>query len=117
MVDGYNAPVSAGNFVDLCLRKFYDNMTISRADGFVVQFGDPEGPAEGFVDPETKEIRRIPFEVRAAKDKVTRGRASSSRSCTVLSLPAPPEHGIARRCMRVLCGAPGAPCKSKKYRP
>jgi len=69
VVDGYNAPVSAGNFVDLVLRKFYDGMEIQRADGFVVQFGDPEGAPEGFVDPATKEIRRIPFEVRPAKDK------------------------------------------------
>lgn len=70
MLDGYNAPVSAGNFMDLVLRKFYDGMTIQRADGFVVQFGDPDGPAEGFVDPDTKEVRRIPFEVRPAMDKV-----------------------------------------------
>jgi len=69
VLDGYNAPVSAGNFMDLVLRKFYDGMTIQRADGFVVQFGDPDGPAEGFVDPDTKEVRRIPFEVRPAMDK------------------------------------------------
>ena len=24
------------------------------ADGFVVQIGDPEGPAEGFIDPSTE---------------------------------------------------------------
>lgn len=37
---------------------FYNGMEIQRADGFVVQTGDPEGPAEGFVDPKTNEIRR-----------------------------------------------------------
>jgi cyclophilin family peptidyl-prolyl cis-trans isomerase len=31
-------------------RKFYDGMEIQRADGFVVQTGDPDGPATGFVD-------------------------------------------------------------------
>lgn len=58
VLDGYNAPVSAGNFMDLVLRKFYDGMEIQRADGFVVQTGDPEGPEDGFKDPATGEIRR-----------------------------------------------------------
>jgi len=33
------------------------------ADGFVVQTGDPEGPAEGFVDPSTGELRTVPLEI------------------------------------------------------
>lgn len=41
VVDGFNAPVTAGNFVDLVQKKFYDGMEIQRADGFVVQTGDP----------------------------------------------------------------------------
>ena len=41
VVDGYNAPVTGGNFVDLVQRGFYNNMEIQRADGFVVQTGDP----------------------------------------------------------------------------
>lgn len=49
VVDGYNAPVSAGQFVDLVQHKFYDGMEIQRADGFVVQTGDPDGPDEGYV--------------------------------------------------------------------
>lgn len=43
VVDGYNAPLSAGDFVDLCRRGFYDGMEIQRADGFVVQTGKPSG--------------------------------------------------------------------------
>lgn len=43
VVDGYNAPVTAGDFVDLVERKFYDGMEIQRADGFVVQTGKPDG--------------------------------------------------------------------------
>lgn len=43
VVDGYNAPVTAGNFVDLVDKKFYDGMDIQRADGFIVQTGDPGG--------------------------------------------------------------------------
>lgn len=44
VADGYNAPVTAGNFIDLVNRKFYDGLTIQRADGFIVQTGDPDGP-------------------------------------------------------------------------
>lgn len=50
VLDGYNAPVSAGQFLDLVQRGFYDGMDVQRADGFVVQTGDPDGPATGFVD-------------------------------------------------------------------
>lgn len=68
VVDGFNAPVSAGNFVDLVLRGFYNNTEIQRADGFVVQFGQPEG-GDGFKDPKTGQVRRIPFEVMVQGDK------------------------------------------------
>ena len=39
------------------------------ADGFVVQMGDPEGPAEGFVDPSTGNVRKIPLEIMVDGDK------------------------------------------------
>ena len=32
VVDGYNAPVTGGNFVDLVERRFYDGMDIQRGD-------------------------------------------------------------------------------------
>ena len=32
VLDGYNAPVTAGNFVDLVERKFYDGMEIQRGN-------------------------------------------------------------------------------------
>ncbi|XP_057540238.1 peptidyl-prolyl cis-trans isomerase, chloroplastic [Amaranthus tricolor] len=70
VLDGYNAPVTAGNFVDLVERHFYDGMEIQRADGFVVQTGDPEGPAEGFIDPSTEKPRTIPLEIMAEGEKV-----------------------------------------------
>ncbi|KAM3190724.1 hypothetical protein ACQJBY_068630 [Aegilops geniculata] len=75
VLDGYNAPVTSGNFVDLVERKFYDGMEIQRgnqcvsADGFVVQTGDPEGPAEGFIDPSTGKSRTIPLEIMVDGDK------------------------------------------------
>ncbi|KAK3183549.1 hypothetical protein Dsin_030835 [Dipteronia sinensis] len=39
------------------------------ADGFVVQTGDPEGPAEGFIDPSTEKIRTIPLELMVVGEK------------------------------------------------
>lgn len=39
------------------------------ADGFVVQTGDPEGPAEGFIDPSTGKSRTIPLEIMVDGDK------------------------------------------------
>ncbi|KAL9224967.1 hypothetical protein vseg_000942 [Gypsophila vaccaria] len=70
VLDGYNAPVTAGNFVDLVERHFYDGMDIQRADGFVVQTGDPEGPAEGFIDPSTEKPRTVPLEIMVEGEKV-----------------------------------------------
>ncbi len=69
-VDGYNAPVTAGNFVDLVQRGFYDGLPFTRADeSYVLQVGDPPGPAEGFIDPKTKAPRMIPLEIRVDGDE------------------------------------------------
>ncbi len=76
-VDGNNAPISAGNFVDLVERKFYDGITFHRVvttpTPFVAQAGDPNSkdPAfpvsqlggGGFVDPDTNLPRTIPLEI------------------------------------------------------
>lgn len=70
VVDGYNAPVTAGNWVDLVDKHFYDGLTVQRADGFIVQTGDPDGPATGYVDKTTGKNRTIPFELMVQKDKV-----------------------------------------------
>jgi cyclophilin family peptidyl-prolyl cis-trans isomerase len=43
IIDGYNAPITGGNFVDLVKKGFYKNMAIQRSDGFVVQTGKPDG--------------------------------------------------------------------------
>ncbi|PSC68158.1 Peptidyl-prolyl cis-trans chloroplastic [Micractinium conductrix] len=68
VLDGYNAPVSAGDFADLVKRGFYDGMEIQRADGFVVQTGKPDGDAQGFVvDGKT---RSLPLEIMVKGDKV-----------------------------------------------
>lgn len=65
VVDGYNAPLTGGAFVDLVQRGFYDNLPFNRAEDFyVLQTGDPVGTAKGFVDPNTKAERQVPLEIR-----------------------------------------------------
>jgi peptidylprolyl isomerase len=64
VVDGYSAPINAGNFVDLVQRGFYNGLDFSRGgDDFVIQSGDPAGEDDGFIDPKTGKYRSIPMEV------------------------------------------------------
>jgi len=66
VVDGYNAPLTAGAFVDLVQRGFYDGLGFNRAEDFyVLQTGDPKGPETGFVAPGSKSVRPVPLEIRA----------------------------------------------------
>ncbi|MEM9214595.1 MAG: peptidylprolyl isomerase [Cyanobacteria bacterium P01_F01_bin.150] len=70
VLDGYSAPLTAGNFVDLVQRGFYDGTSVNRVEDFyVVQAGDPDGPEDGFIDPETGEERTVPLEVLVQGDK------------------------------------------------
>ncbi|MEQ9550017.1 MAG: peptidylprolyl isomerase [Coleofasciculus sp. G3-WIS-01] len=69
VVDGYSAPVTAGNFVDLVQRGFYDGLAITRTDELYVQTGDPPGPEAGFIEPKTGEYRAIPLEVLVRGDE------------------------------------------------
>ena len=65
VIDGYNAPLTSGAFVDLALKGFYDGLPINRAEEFyVLQTGDPVGQEIGYKDPETKKDRNIPLEIR-----------------------------------------------------
>ncbi|MDY6937600.1 MAG: peptidylprolyl isomerase [Cyanobacteriota bacterium] len=74
-LDGTNAPITAGNFVDLVERQVYDGILFHRVEtGFVVQGGDPLtlDPSVssdlfgtgGFIDPATGEERTIPLEIK-----------------------------------------------------
>ncbi|MBD2089717.1 peptidylprolyl isomerase [Microcoleus sp. FACHB-1515] len=77
-VDGANAPITAGNFVDLVNRKVYDGTLFHRVvrtpQPFVVQGGDPLSkdanvPAQllgtgSFVDPKTEQPRYVPLEIK-----------------------------------------------------
>lgn len=79
-VNGADAPVTAGNFVDLVKRKVYDGTKFHRVETqFVVQGGDPltkEAKADpsmfgtgSFIDPKTKQPRYIPLEILPAGAK------------------------------------------------
>ncbi len=66
VIDGYNAPLTAGAFIDLAQKGFYDGLPINRAEEFfVLQTGDPEGPDIGYIEPTSKEERHVPLEIRA----------------------------------------------------
>ncbi|MEG4961713.1 MULTISPECIES: peptidylprolyl isomerase [unclassified Microcoleus] len=70
VVDGYSAPVTAGNFVDLVDRGFYDGLPFIRSEeSYVLQTGDPEGKEEGFIDPGTGKYRNVPLEVLVRDEK------------------------------------------------
>ncbi len=80
-VNGIDAPITAGNFVDLVDKKVYDGLVFHRVvrepQPFVVQGGDPQGknpnfPLEqlgtgGYIDPATNQPRSIPLEIKPDK--------------------------------------------------
>ena len=77
-IDGFNAPITGGNFVDLVERNFYDGVRFHRIENqpqfSLVQAGDPfsrnpDIPLEllgsgDFVDPITNQFRFIPLEIK-----------------------------------------------------
>ncbi|NDD45524.1 MAG: peptidylprolyl isomerase, partial [Synechococcaceae bacterium WB9_4xB_025] len=72
VVDGYNAPLTAGAFIDLSLKGFYDGLPFIRAEDFyILQTGDPKGPEIGYVDPSTKKERHVPLEIRVPGEAET----------------------------------------------
>ena len=68
-LDGNNAPISAGNFVDLVQKGFYNGLTFHRVvrkpQPFVVQGGDPKGNGSGgYVPAGSSAERQIPLEIK-----------------------------------------------------
>jgi len=76
------APITAGNFIDLVGRGFYDGLTFHRYEpGFVIQGGDPVGNGTGgFVDPQTGRERRIKLEVSRELPQGQAGALAMARS-------------------------------------
>ena len=72
IIDGYNAPLTGGAFIDLVEKNFYNDLPINRAEEFfVLQTGDPKGADIGYVDPETNEPRLVPLEIRVPEEAET----------------------------------------------
>ncbi|MDB9537958.1 peptidylprolyl isomerase [Dolichospermum planctonicum CS-1226] len=77
-LDGINAPITAGNFMDLVQKGVYNGLVFHRVvrdpQPFVAQGGDPQSkdpkfPATrlgtgGYIDPKTGSERRIPLEIK-----------------------------------------------------
>ncbi len=69
-LDGFSAPVNAGQFADLVQRGFYNGLVFNRADdNYFLQAGDPPGDADGFVDKKTGKVRTVPLEIRIPSKK------------------------------------------------
>ena len=77
-VNGDDAPITPGNFVDLIERGVYDGLVFHRVvkdpEPFVAQGGDPQGSdpnfpvnrlgTGSFVDPDTGQARYVPLEIK-----------------------------------------------------
>lgn len=76
------APITAGNFIDLIGRGFYDGLTFHRYEpNFVIQGGDPVGNGTGgFTDPQTGRERRIKLEVSRELPHGEAGAVAMARS-------------------------------------
>jgi len=78
------APITAGNFIDLVERGFYDGLAFHRYEpSFVIQGGDPLGNGTGgFVDPQTGRERRIKLEVSRDLPHGEAGAVAMARSAS-----------------------------------
>lgn len=106
IVDGFNAPISAGNFIDLCQRGFYKGLPLKLDE---VRSGGRRGEASdggknsemdvvvagryrtGFIDPITGKQRRVPLEIMRAETDGNRPFYGQARNT-----------GIFTRCVRVV---------------
>jgi peptidylprolyl isomerase len=71
VADGFAAPITAGNFVDLCMRNFYTGLTVksmtkrfgSVFDQYPAQLNVLGSYNDGFFDPITAKLRTLPLEI------------------------------------------------------
>jgi peptidyl-prolyl cis-trans isomerase B (cyclophilin B) len=77
-----DAPITAGNFLDLVRRGFYNGLSFHRYEaGFLLQGGDPRGDGTGsYVDPQTRTERLIPLEINPALKHSEAGMLAMSRT-------------------------------------
>jgi len=76
------APITAGNFIDLVKRSFYDGLNFHRYEPkFVIQGGCPKGNGTGgFIDSATGRERSIPLEVKPTLKHDSAGVVAMARS-------------------------------------
>jgi hypothetical protein len=94
VADGFTAPISAGNFVDLCVRNFYTGLPVkytkkrvgSGSDFDVASVPILGSYQEGFYDPLTAKPRRIPLEI--IRVEKSNGSPNLSYSQGLTGLPA-----------------------------
>lgn len=69
-LDGYSAPLTAGNFLDIARRGYYNNTrVIATEKGFYAQLGERDDDGfDGFKDPKSGTRRQIPMEILVAGD-------------------------------------------------
>ncbi len=68
VVDGINHPFTAGNFIDLCNRKFYENIPVKKemieySGSEIVNYTILGYSPFGYRDPITDQLRKIPLEI------------------------------------------------------
>lgn len=98
VIDGYRAPVTGGNFVDLVNKKHYDGMVINSVDDLFVNAGSSGGYSEN------GKVRTIPLEIFYKKDtsptyhytsdddlRATEGHANPFQSIGALGMVHDPE--------------------------
>lgn len=80
----FDAPKTAGNFLDLVQKGFYNGLTFHRVEpGFVIQGGDPLGNGTGgYNDPKTGRERTIPLEVSSKCRHDSAGTVAMARSAS-----------------------------------
>ncbi len=76
------APITAGNFIDLVEKGFYNGLTFHRYEpGFVIQGGCPLGTGTGgYTDPQSGRERRIKLEVSKELPHGAAGAVAMARS-------------------------------------
>lgn len=101
VADGYTAPITAGNFVDLCVRNFYTGLPVRETTKRVGSYQEPVSLSinvlgtfnEGFYDPLTGKLRRIPLEIIRLEGKPKLSYTFSRRFLESTSLEEVPGEG------------------------
>jgi peptidylprolyl isomerase len=67
-IDGYHAPLTSGNFIDLVDKQYYDGLMFNKIEELSVQTGLRPGQEKGYIDSQSKTLRTIPLELFYKQD-------------------------------------------------